>query len=88
MTQIYSASIQVRQMDEAPVVTASILFTEYEHAVDIDLHWELPHAIEADGNAGEWLYAVLSRVVQDYDDHTLNRVKIETTPLTEDKTNG
>lgn len=78
MTQIYSACVSVSQGLDAPVVRAYMSFAEDEHKTDIDVQWSLPSRINADGNVGEWLYAVLNRLVQDYDDHQVNRTRFET----------
>jgi hypothetical protein len=41
------------------------------------MEWKLPHGINAGGNPGEWLYAILSRLVQDYDMHVVTDASID-----------
>ena len=77
MVDIYSACISVSQSVDAPRVTASLGLATDDRKSMIHLEWTLPTRINADGNAGEWLYAVLSRLVQDYDEHTITSVEYE-----------
>ena len=77
MVDIYSACISVSQSVDAPRVTASLGLATDDRKSMIHLEWTLPTRINADGNAGEWLYAVLSRVVQDYDEHVVTSAEFE-----------
>jgi hypothetical protein len=53
----------------------------------VSLGWDLPHPINPGDNPGEWLYAMLSRVVQDYDEHVVNSATVEPSHLTQETTN-
>lgn len=79
MTMIYSVAISASQSCDPPSVTASLGLADDDRKAMLHLRWELPTRINADGNAGEWLYAVLSRLVQDYDEHTITSVEYERT---------
>lgn len=71
---VYAVSLSASQGASAPRVSAHLIMSHDGAKTSIDLEWELPHAIQAGGSPTEWLYSVLSRIVQDYDDHTINRV--------------
>jgi len=88
MTHIYAASLSISQGSGVPQVHANLLVSEEGHKSVIKLGWDLPTPVNAEGNAGEWLYAVLSRVVQDYDEHTVKSVSFENYKTKEGKANG
>lgn len=69
MIDIYSVSLVASQSVDGPYVRAQLGLSQDHRTTKIALEWQLPTRINADGNAGEWLYAVLSRLVQDYDEH-------------------
>ena len=74
---IYAVSISASQGKYGPHVMGHLIFSEEGRKTAVDISWELPHAIQAGGSPIEWLYSVLSRVVQDFDDHTINRVEFD-----------
>lgn len=85
MRPIYSVALTVTQGEGTPTATATLGYHEETQRSHISLSWDLPCSINAGGNPGEWLYAVLSRLVQDFDDHTIERVAFETDePVQED----
>lgn len=87
MARIYAASLSMSQGDGVPQVHANLLVSQDGAKTSVALGWDLPTPINADGNAGEWLYAVLSRLVQDYDDHTVKSVAFERYPGAQGGTN-
>jgi len=77
MVDIYSVSLVASQSIDGPYVRAVLGLSEDGKNTRINLEWQLPTRINAAGNAGEWLYAVLSRVVQDYDEHVVTSAEYE-----------
>lgn len=74
---IYAVSLSASQGAHGPRVSAHLIMSHEGAKTSVDLTWDLPHAIEAGGSPTEWLYSVLGRVVQDYDDHTISRVEFD-----------
>jgi hypothetical protein len=77
MTDIYAACLSVSQSVDRPRATAHVLHTEDGRRTSFTMEWKLPHGINAGGNPGEWLYAILSRLVQDYDMHVVTDASID-----------
>lgn len=71
MASIYAASLTLSQGSGVPHASATVLYSEGGRQTTVTLEWPLPTPVNADGNAGEWLYAMLSRVVQDFDEHDI-----------------
>lgn len=69
MGDIYAVAVSVSQSIDGPTARANLLHSNDGRKTTLNLEWKLPHPINADGQPGEWLYAVLSRIVQDFDDH-------------------
>ena len=88
MQPIFAVAIAASQGSDTPVVTATLTYAEEHARSAVNLRWELPTRINAPGQAGEWLYAVLSRLVQDFDDHTVERVTYETDGEVQEETNA
>ena len=88
MQPILSVALTATQGRGTPTVTATLGYHEEQVRSHVNLRWELPTRINSDGNPGEWLYAVLSRLVQDFDDHVVDTVSYETFGVVEEKTNG
>ena len=80
MKPIYSVALSLSQGASAPRAEAVLGYLDDTIRRTLHLSWDLPHAVNADGDEGEWLYAVLSRIVQDYDDHNVNKAVYE--PIT------
>lgn len=77
MDPILSVALTATQGSDTPQVTATLgLHTETQRS-HVHLAWELPTRINADGNVGDWLYAVLNRLVQDFDEHVVTKVTHE-----------
>lgn len=74
MKPIYAVCISAAQGSEPGQVSASLTYKEDGRDAQVHLHWDLPTVIEAEGVVSEWLYSVLSRVVQDFDDHVIDYV--------------
>lgn len=87
MTDIYAVAISASQSIDRPKARAELLHSNGGRKTVLTLEWELPHGINADGQPGEWLYAVLSRLVQDFDDHQVVRAEFASHSSTEGKTN-
>lgn len=88
MEPIYAVSLSASQSAGPPSVTAALVYSEGPARSTVRLEWELPTRINPAGNAGEWLYAVLSRLVQDYDDHTIQRVSVTTHGVVQEEPNA
>lgn len=77
MEPILSVALTATQGASTPEVTATIGLHQDSQRSHVHLAWELPTRINADGNVGDWLYAVLSRLVQDFDEHIVTKVSHE-----------
>lgn len=77
MSEIYAVALTVSQGAGRISATAALLHSEEGRKTNIAMEWKLPHPINAGGNPGEWLYAVLSRITQDYDLHQVTRAEID-----------
>lgn len=77
MKPIYAVCITASQGIDRPTVSALLRYTDEELSKTVELSWDIPHGINAPDQPGEWLLALLSRVVQDYDDHHIHRVVFE-----------
>lgn len=88
MEPILSVALTATQGSNTPTVTATLGYTEEHARSSVHLRWELPTRINADGQIGEWLYAVLSRLVQDFDEHIVERVAYETDGLIKETPNA
>lgn len=75
MERIYAASMTASQGAGAPTVRMHLVTSQDGDEAVVTLEWELPTPINAGDNAGEWAYALLSRLVQDFDDHVVTAVK-------------
>lgn len=84
MSDIYAVCLSVSQSIDAPRATAHLTVTVDGRHTNLRVEWGLPHPINADGNASEWLYAVLSRLVQDFDDHIVTRAEVDGEGTTEE----
>ena len=87
MSRIYAASLSLSQGAGVPQVSATLLVSENGRQTTVNLGWDLPTPINPGDNPGEWLYAMLSRVVQDYDEHVVNAATVEPSHLTQETTN-
>lgn len=88
MARIYAACLSLSQGAGVPQAHANLIVSEDGQQTSVALRWDLPTPINADGNPGEWLYAVLSRLTQDYDDHTIESVAFEPYPGPQEGTNA
>lgn len=80
MKPIYAASFSVSQGAGTPSVRATLLSSLDGDESMVTMEWTFPTPINPDGNAGEWLYAALSRLVQDFDDHMVTKVEFKPFP--------
>lgn len=88
MEPILSVALTVTQGSTTPTATATLGYTEEHARSHVHLRWDLPTRINAGPQVGEWLYAVLSRLVQDFDDHVIERVSYETDGVIEESPNA
>lgn len=88
MPRIYAAALSMSQGDGVPTVHANLLVSEDGRKTSLSLGWDLPTPINAGGNVGEWLYAVLSRLVQDFDEHSVERAGYDRYTNTQEGTNA
>lgn len=87
MGDIYAVAVSASQSIDGPSARAELLHSNGGRKTVLTLEWKLPHAINADGQPGEWLYAVLSRIVQDFDDHQVVRAEYDRFQTTQEGTN-
>ncbi len=79
MTDIYAVSLSASQGAGGTVVRAELIHSDEGRTTSASLVWpELP-GINAAGNSSEWLYSVLSRLMMEYDDHTVISAKTQPT---------
>ena len=88
MSEIMAASLSLAQSDLGLSVSGHLLHSDDDRRTHVTLEWKLPHPINAGGNPGEWLYAVLSRVVQDYDLHEVLAAEVDSTMAKGDELNA
>ena len=81
---VYAVSLSASQGSEPGKATAYLSVVSEGRHTDLRVEWQLPTAINADGNPGEWLYAVLSRLVQDFDEHTITYAALDGHSLAEE----
>ena len=88
MSRIYAASLSLSQGAGIPQVSATLLVSEEGRQTTVNLGWDFPHPINPGDNPGEWLYAMLSRLVQDYDEHAVLAARFEPSSLTQETPNA
>lgn len=88
MPRIYAASLSMSQGSGVPQVNATLLLSEDGRQTTVNLGWRLPTPVNDSVSPGEWLYAVLSRVVQDYDDHTVFSAVLKPSHFAQEHPNG
>jgi hypothetical protein len=76
MAPIYAACISVSQGSGQPKVSAVMVVHDEDRRTNVTVEWDLPGAVNADGNPSEWLYSVLNRLVMGYDDHTVTAASV------------
>lgn len=75
MTRIYAASLVASQGVGVPTVRLHLITSQDGDQASVTLEWNLPTPINPADNPGEWAYALLSRIVQDFDDHEVTKVE-------------
>lgn len=75
MSEVYAVCLSTSQGHAGVSVRAHLLHTDDDGTLEVTVEWpELP-AINAKGVPTEWLYSVLSRLLQDYDVNTVTSAK-------------
>lgn len=77
MDGIYAASITLAQSSLGLSVAATLCYTEEERRYMMTLEWPRSASVNAEGNVGEWLYAALHRLIQEYDNHNVVNAVVE-----------
>lgn len=71
MAELYAVCLSASQGRRGPKVTANLIFSDEGRTTDAHIEWPEMPAINAAGNSSEWLYSVLSRLLMEYDAHTV-----------------
>lgn len=88
MSGVYSLALSTSQGVKSPVVGAHLGYAEDNQRTEVHMEWDLPNAINADGNAEDWLYAVLQQLVQHYEEYRVMRVTVTTDNPEGDRKDG
>lgn len=86
MPEIYAASLSVSQGAKGPKLAAHLLYSDDGRTTEAHIEWPQLPPINAAGDSAEWLYSLLSRVLMEYDAHTV--VSASTHPAQELKVVG
>ena len=71
MNGIYAVALTITQGASGPTPSAHLSYSEDDRKYMLHLQWpEMPKR-QAAGDAGQWLYSVLLRLVEDFDEHTI-----------------
>lgn len=79
MAEIYAVSLSTSQGVGGAVVRAELLHSDDGRTTSASLEWPEIPAINAKGNSAEWLYSLLSRLLMDYDTHTVTQARTRPT---------
>lgn len=63
------------------VPTATIMETTEERRVTVHIEWADMAPISPGESPAEWAYNLLSRIVENFDDHLVTSIDIESDPL-------
>jgi len=75
VTEIYAVSLSASQGVGGATVRAELLHSDDGRTTSASLEWPEVPPINAAGNSAEWLYSLLSRVLMEYDAHTVVAAK-------------
>lgn len=75
MPEIYAACISASQGASGVTVRANLIHSDDGRTTEASIEWPEIPAINAEGNSAEWLYSVLSRLLMEYDVHTVTSAK-------------
>lgn len=81
MTEIYAGCVSFSQGRQGTTVRASLIHSEDGQTRQLTVEWPNLGDINANGDAAEWLYSALSRLVTNYDEHTLVKASVKPTEL-------
>lgn len=77
MEPIYAVALSMTQGVDGPTPVAHLSYSEGDRKYMLRLQWpEMPKR-QAEGDAGLWLYSVLLRLVEDFDEHTITEAKVD-----------
>ena len=79
MAEIYAVSLSTSQGVGGVVVRAELLHSDDGRTTTASLEWPEIPAINAAGNSAEWLYSLLSRLLMEYDTHTVTQARTRPT---------
>ena len=78
MSEIYAVSLSASQGPDGASVRANLIYSDDGRTTSASIEWPEMDGINAAGNSSEWLYSLLSRLLMEYDVHTV--VSAKTTP--------
>ena len=76
MTEIYAASLSLSQGSRGTTACASLMLCHEGQTRELSLEWPNLGDINAHLDVAEWLYSALSRLVTNYDEHTVVIAKV------------
>lgn len=76
MPEIYAASLSVGQGSRETTVSASLILSHEGTLRELTLEWPGLGHINPGLDVSEWLYSALSRLVMNYDEHTLTEGRV------------
>lgn len=76
MADIYAVCLSVSQGVDGPQATGHLSVKSGDREANLTIAWERTDPINAGGDPGAWLYAVLHRLVEHFDEHDVTAAEI------------
>lgn len=88
MDDIYAVCLSVSQSVDGPRASAFLNCRTGDRSSSLHIEWDKMPKLNPGGDPGAWLYAVLGRLVEDFDDHVVTEAKVDGTQGMEEDANG
>lgn len=77
MEPIYAVALSITQGADGPTPVAHLSYTDDDRKYMLRLQWSEMPKRNAAGDAGQWLYSVLLRLVEDFDAHEITQAQVD-----------
>lgn len=77
MKDLYAASLSLSQYHNGTTVNAALTLIADGQSRQVTVDWPNLGDINSNQDVLEWLYSALSRVITNYDDHTITSLAVE-----------
>lgn len=77
MNPIYAVALSITECGEGPTPVAHLSYQDDDRKYMLRVAWDQLPARNAGGDAGQWLYSVLLRLVENFDAHEITEASVE-----------